>query len=175
MLFRSHFGDDFWQVDAGHWLLVGLNAQLFGSGLAAEEAQWAFLAAAAATADRRPVALFVHKPLFHEQRNETEVNHRYVNPEHRRRLFETLDGAALRLVASGHVHQHRHRRVDGVDYCWAPSTAFVLPDRMQPVIGTKRVGYIAYAFGADDVAIEVVEAPALTNHSYEDFPALYDH
>ncbi|HUN50929.1 MAG TPA: metallophosphoesterase [Candidatus Sulfotelmatobacter sp.] len=170
-----HFGADFWQIEAGSWLLVGLNAQLFGSGLAGETEQWAFLERAAASAGRRPLALFVHKPLFNERPTETEVNHRYVNPDHRRRLFATLGDAALRLVASGHVHQHRRSRVDGIDYCWAPSTAFVLPDRMQPVIGTKRVGYVAYSFGAEDVAIDVVETPKLVNNSLDDFPPLYDH
>lgn len=173
--YLKHFGDDFWRLDANRWLLIGLNAQLFGSGLAAEEEQWAFLAEAAASADRRPVALFVHKPLFLEQRDETDVNHRYVNPDYRRRLFDTLGDAALRLVASGHVHQHRHRRLDGIDYCWAPSTAFVLPDRTQPLLGTKRVGYTAYSFGADAVEIEAVEAPELTNHSTDDFPPMYEH
>jgi 3',5'-cyclic AMP phosphodiesterase CpdA len=171
----THFGDDFWQMDANGWLLIGVNAQLFGSGLAAEAEQWSFLAAAAAAAGRRPVALFIHKPLFLDRRDEAEVNHRYVNPEQRRRLFDTLGGAALRLVASGHVHQHRHRRLDGIDYCWAPSTAFVLPDRTQPLLGTKRVGYTAYSFGADAVEIEAVEAPELTNHSTDDFPPMYEH
>jgi 3',5'-cyclic AMP phosphodiesterase CpdA len=42
--YRRHFGDDFWSVDVASWHFVGANAQLFGSGLAVEEAQWSCLA-----------------------------------------------------------------------------------------------------------------------------------
>ncbi len=144
--YRSHFGDDYWLHDVGLWLLIGLNVQLFGSGMAAEEEQWAFLSSAASQAHGRPIALFVHKPLFHMDPDEADVNHRYVPPDHRRRLMDML-GASVRLVASGHVHQHRRHRVGNVDHCWAPSTAFVLPDSRQPRLGTKHVGYIDYTFG----------------------------
>ncbi|HYM31780.1 MAG TPA: metallophosphoesterase [Candidatus Cybelea sp.] len=171
--YRRFFGPDFWQADAGAWVMIGLNAQLMGSGLADEAAQWSFLAGAVAMAGRRPIALFIHKPLFNEHVAEKEVVGRYVPPEQRRRLDDVLRGANVKLVASGHVHQHRHRNVAGVDYCWAPSTAFVLPDRLQPCIGTKRVGYVAYTFAEDEVAIEIVEAPELTNHDLDDFPEVF--
>jgi 3',5'-cyclic-AMP phosphodiesterase len=73
--YHRHFGADYWLVDAGDWVLLGLNAQLLGSGLAAEDEQWSFLASAKARVGRRPVALFVHKPLFNERPTETDVNH----------------------------------------------------------------------------------------------------
>lgn len=172
--YRRHFGQDHWLVEAPAWLLIGLNVQLFGSGLAAEAEQWAFLESAARTADGRRLALFVHKPLFHENPDEADVNHRYVPPEPRRRLMDVL-GDSVRLVASGHVHQHRHRRVGDVDYCWAPSTAFVLPDHRQPRLGSKHIGYIEYLFEDDRVEIRVVEPTELTNHDIDDFPDAYAH
>jgi hypothetical protein len=98
------------------------------------------------------------------------VNQRYVTPGGRGHLAHALRDADVRLVASGHVHQHRRRRVGDVEYCWAPSTAFVIPDSRQPRIGTKRVGYVQYTFRPDRVDIEIVEAPELTNHSLDDFP-----
>ena len=173
--FRRHFGPDFWTVDAGAWILVGLDAQLFGSGLAAEDEQWSFLAALPARAAGRPLALFLHKPLFEHDASETVVSGRFVTPDSRRRLRQALHDTDLRLVASGHVHQHRRHRVGEVDYCWAPSTAYVLPDRRQPVIGHKRVGYVEYTFDPAGVEITVVEAPALANHDLDDFPLAYAH
>ncbi len=173
--YRRHFGDDCWSCDAGEWTLIGLNAQLFGSGLAAEGEQWEFLATAAASARRRPVALFIHKPLFRERADELDVGHRYVPPDHRRRLLDLLGGARLGLVASGHVHQHRRRRVDGVEHCWGPSTAFVFPDARQPRLGTKRVGYVEYAFGPNRVDVRIVEPPELANHELSVAPDADPH
>ena len=171
--YRRYFGVDHWLVEAGRWLLIGLNAQLLGSGLTLEEEQWTFLSSTVAQARARPIALFIHKPLFNVHPGEATVDQRYVPPDHRRRLLEALRDVDLRLVASGHVHQHRHSQVGGVRHCWAPSTAFVLPDRIQPRLGVKRVGYVAYTFGVDNVEVEIVEAPELTNHSLDDFPGLY--
>src|SRR5215475_11081777 len=98
--YREHFGPDHWLLEAGSWLLIGLNVQLFGSGLAAEAEQWAFLAWVAPRARERPIALFVHKPLFHTHPDESDVNHRYVTPDHRRRLLDLL-GSNVRVVGSG--------------------------------------------------------------------------
>ncbi len=146
--YRQHFGEDYWRIDVDRWMLVGLNAQLFGSGLPDEDEQWSFLANAAADAGDRLVALFIHKPLFKDAPGESDVNHRYVVPAHRRRLMAALADVDVRLVASGHVHQHRRHRPGGAkqartalphaEHCWGPSAAFILPDRIQPVIGTKR-------------------------------------
>lgn len=175
MRYRRHFGDDYWLVDAGPWVLVGVNAQLLGSGLPAEDAQWSFLAGVPAHAAARPVALFVHKPLFRDDPEAADVSHRWVTPEPRRRLTDVLRGVNVRLVASGHLHQHRRHRVDGVDHCWAPSTAYVLPDRKQPRMGHKRVGYVEYTFHSGHVEISIVEPAELTNHDLDDFPLAYGH
>jgi 3',5'-cyclic AMP phosphodiesterase CpdA len=99
---------------------------------------------------------------------------RYIPPDHRRRLMELL-GASVRVVASGHVHQHRQRRYGDVHHGWAPSTAFVLPDRRQPRLGTKQVGYIDYMFAEDRVDIRIVEPPKLTNHDIDEFPDTDEH
>jgi hypothetical protein len=58
-----YFATDRWILDAGGWRLLGVNAQLFGSGLAREHAQNQRLDAQLTTAGR-PFALFLHKPLF---------------------------------------------------------------------------------------------------------------
>jgi len=151
-----------------------VNAQLLGSGLRAEAEQWSFLASVPADAGQRPVAIFIHKPLFNHDPTEGDVNHRYVTPEGRRRLGDVLENVNVRLIASGHVHQHQVRRVADVAHSWAPSTAYLLPQRKQPRLGTKRVGYVAYTFRPIDLDIDVVEAPELTNHDLDDFPFAYE-
>jgi len=74
--FVDHWGPDWWGMDAADFRLIGLNAQLMGSGLALEEEQWDYLAAEAQAARGRPVALFIHKPLFLNHPAEMEINHR---------------------------------------------------------------------------------------------------
>ena len=171
--YRDAFGDDFWLADAGSWALLGLDAQVFGSGLAAEREQWAFLESVPARVAGRFLAVFLHKPLFDAHVDEDVVTHRYVLREHRHRLLGILRATDVRLVASGHVHQYRHRTVDGVEHCWAPSTAYVLPDRRQPRIGVKRVGYVEYTLGDGSVDVTLVDAPEIAQNDLDDFPLAY--
>jgi len=59
----SYFATDRWALDAGGWRLLGVNAQPFGSSLAREHAQIQWLDEHVNTAGR-PIALFLHKPLY---------------------------------------------------------------------------------------------------------------
>ncbi len=171
--FIAQWGQDWWGADGGDFRLIGLNAQLLGSGLAAEEEQWDFLAAEAAGARGRPTALFIHKPLFRHHPAETEVGHRYVLPAARERLLALLGPTRLRLVASGHVHQHRLTRVHGVLHGWGPSTAFILPDQFQPVIGAKEVGFLVYRLDGDQVEAVLHRPSTLADNNLMDFPQPY--
>lgn len=172
--YLAHFADEFWAQDAGDWRIVALNAQLLGSGLPAEESQWSFLAQAFRDAGKRPIALFLHKPLFKDDPSETqEAKHRYVAPSPRRRLLDLAGGATLKLVACGHVHQHRIFETDGITHVWAPSTAFILPDAYQPRIGTKEVGLVEYVFDGETVAVRVVVAPGMRQTNLVDVPGAY--
>src|SRR5262249_8318331 len=69
----SFFGSDRWPQIAGSWYLVGVNAQLFGSGLAREQAQDQWLDEQLSAAAARPVALFLHKPLFLEDPADDDI------------------------------------------------------------------------------------------------------
>ena len=58
-------GAHWWVTDVGDWLMVGVNAQLFGSELPVEDEQWAWLEGSSRrqAARERPLALVSHKPL----------------------------------------------------------------------------------------------------------------
>lgn len=170
--YERHFGAAYWSMPAGEWLLVGFNAQLFDSGLPVEQAQWAFLENTLANAGTAPVALFGHKPLFRDEPGETGgAAHRYVPPGPRTRLLDLMQTADVRLVACGHVHQHREFEFDGVRHVWGPSTAFVLPDDLQPRIGTKAVGMVAYEFDGSEVSCRFVQANGMVDTLITDVPA----
>ena len=65
----------------------------------------------------------------------------------------------LRLVASGHVHQRRDFTFRHTRHVWAPSAGFIIPDRMQEVIGVKEVGLVEYRFQPDGFEVRHVRAP----------------
>lgn len=119
-----HLGPDRFAFDLGAWRVLGMNAQLAGSGLPEEEAQWAWLAAALDHAER-PVALFLHKPLFLDDAAEIAATIATLNPAPRARLLAMLRSTAVQLIVSGHLHARRDRVVDGIRHLWVPATSFL--------------------------------------------------
>ena len=96
----NSFATDCWALDAGGWRLVGVNAQLFGSGLVREHAQDQWLNEQLSTAGR-PTALFLHKPLFLERLTDDLVSPACMVPSARTRLLDKLNRSDVRLIVSG--------------------------------------------------------------------------
>ena len=44
-------------------------------------------------------------------------------------------------------------------HVWAPSVGFIIPDRIQEVIGIKEVGLVEYRFQPDSFEVRHVKAP----------------
>jgi 3',5'-cyclic AMP phosphodiesterase CpdA len=105
---------DRWVLDAGGWRLIGVNAQLFGSGLAREQSQGQWLDEQFCTAGR-PTALFLHKPVFLEGPTDDVLSPACMVPSVRARLLDKLNRSDVRLIVSGHLHQHRDRTFGGQD------------------------------------------------------------
>jgi len=172
--YLEHLGEDFWQIDVPGWRLVGINAQLLGSDLAAAAEQLEFLHDATRGSDGRCIALFMHKPLFHAVPDEDIVGGRFVNPVPRRQLLDVFKARPPALVCSGHVHQYFSNRTQATHHVWAPSTGFILPDARQPVYGVKQVGYVEHRLEADGShASALVTVPDLPTLSIADFPQAY--
>ena len=160
--FLSIFGEDRWRFDAAGWRFIGLNSLVMNTGLASEIEQYDWLASQLSSADGKPVALFLHKPLYLNSPEDPELAAsaiRYIPMPARSRLVEMLRAADLRLVASGHVHQRRDFTYRHIRHVWAPSAGFIIPDAMQEVIGTKEVGLVEYRFQPDSFEVRHVRAP----------------
>ena len=172
-------GPHWWATDVGDWRLVGVNAQLFGSGLPAEDEQWTWLEGvlAAPATRERPLALVSHKPLQgSDQELATAPSVRFVPAPARDRLRDLLDDVPVNpLVVSGHVHQFRSLEFDGTSHVWAPTTWAILPDSWQRTIGTKRCGVVHLEL-SDSVAHRLVEPDGLRQLVVgEDTPLYYPH
>jgi hypothetical protein len=120
--------------------VIGLNAQLLGTGGTDEAAQWLWLARLARESPALPVILVMHKPLFQNGPADAAPHQRYVPLAPRRRLLQLLPPTRLGAVVSGHTHQYLDRTVEGVRHLWVPSTAFYLPDDIQERVGEKIAG-----------------------------------
>jgi 3',5'-cyclic AMP phosphodiesterase CpdA len=160
--FLALFGEDRWRFDAAGWCFIGLNSLLMNTGLASEAEQFDWLASQLSSASGRPLALFLHKPLYLNSPGDPELATsalRYVQMPARNRLMEMLRAVDLRLVASGHVHQRRDFTYGHIRHVWAPSTGFIISDRKQDVIGTKEVGLVEYRFQPDAFEVRHIRAP----------------
>ena len=160
--FRLIFGEDRWRFEAAGWCFIGLNSLIMNTGLASEAEQHEWLVSELSSANGKPVALFLHKPLYLNAPDDPELPQtsiRYVPMPVRSRLVEMLRAVDLRLVASGHVHQRRDFTYGHLRHVWAPSAGFVISDARQEVIGTKEVGLVEYNFRPDSFEVRHVKAP----------------
>jgi 3',5'-cyclic AMP phosphodiesterase CpdA len=160
--FLSIFGEDRWRFEAAGWCFIGLNSLVMNTGLASEAEQFDWLASQLSSTNGRPVALFLHKPLYLNLPDDPELpatSIRYVPMPARSRLIEMLRAVDLRLVGSGHVHQRRDFTYGHVRHIWAPSAGFIISDARQEVIGTKEVGLVEYRFQPDSFEVRHIRAP----------------
>jgi 3',5'-cyclic AMP phosphodiesterase CpdA len=138
-MFRKVVGEDHWCFEAAGWCFIGLNSLIMNTGLPSEDEQFDWLAGQLANVATKPVALFLHKPLYLDLPDEPELAAsaiRYVPQPARSRLIEMFGKVDWRLVGSGHVHQRRDFTHLHVRHVWAPSGGFIIPDRMQEMIAS---------------------------------------
>lgn len=152
----AHFGPDRWLREAGRWLLLGVDAMLMGSGHAreADQAAWVEAVLARALAEARPVALFLHKPLFLNDPDENDRGYWTVPGAARALYLAAIRAGTIRLVASGHLHTARIIRRDDTVYAFGASSGFIV-DKLAPadLPGEKRLGATLHILG-DDGSVE---------------------
>jgi 3',5'-cyclic AMP phosphodiesterase CpdA len=166
---RRHFGHDWWSQDVDGWRLIGLDSMLFGSGLAHEAEQFAWLQATLAGAGDRSIAWFMHRPLFVEGPAEADTGYWSVKPWLRAPLLDLVAAHRVALVASGHLHKSLDRVVDGCRYVWGGSSAFVVGPANQPEMpGAKALGAVVYDFDGAAVTVQPMEIPDLARFWIDD-------
>jgi predicted phosphodiesterase len=171
-LYRRTFGPDYWLLQTAGWSLIGLNGLLFGLGDAEEAAQFKWLDEALVRISG-PIGLMLHKPLFRNRPDDDELHSRYVSKPVRTRLLARLRGHDLRFVVCGHTHQLRRHRVEAVEYVWAPSTAFIVPDTLQERIGDKVVGVMILTINSQGHHFEFHTPAGVGTHDLSNYEAVF--
>jgi 3',5'-cyclic AMP phosphodiesterase CpdA len=173
--YRAVLGEDRWRFDAAGWCFIGLNSLIMNTGLVDEAEQFDWLASQLSSTQGKPVALFLHKPLFLNAPDDPELlatSIRYVPMPARSRLIEMLRAVDLRLVASGHVHQRRDFTFAHTRQIWAPSAGFIISDARQQLIAIKEVGLVEFRFQPDSFEVRHVRAPGQTDVDLDSLLAL---
>jgi hypothetical protein len=125
----------------------------------------------------KPVALFIHKPVFLNFPDDAETvdtSIRYVPQPARQRLIEMFAPVDLRLIASGHVHQRRDFTFGPTRHIWAPSAGFKINDQRQHLIGIKETGLVEYRFQPDGFEVRHVRAAGQVDIDIEEIIAQRD-
>ena len=165
--FASVFGADRWRFDAAGWSFIGLNSLIMNTVPDAEAEQHDWLAGELSRLSGKPLALFIHKPLFRTVPGDAELaasSFRYVPQPARQRLLELLGSVDLRLVACGHVHQRRDFTCGHVRHIWGPSASFIIaPDEKQEPIGVKETGLVEYTFKPGSFEVRHTRAAGQTD------------
>lgn len=163
-VWQEAFGTDRHVLDVGGWRLVLLNSELLGSGMDEERLQWQMLTEALSGAGDRPLALILHKPLFLMSPDEAEPNGSCVHPGPRRPVLALAREHGVRFVASGHLHTWREFELGGIDFVWAPTTAFIKPGRFAEAGGIARAGYVIWHFEGARYSAEYIQPPLFVNY-----------
>lgn len=172
--YREVFGEDRWfRILDEEWALVGLDSQLFGSGLPEEREQWGWLEGAVAEIGDRSVLLFLHKPLW------SPIDDLAMAADHpislgeldRVRLLGLVGEQRVRAVGSGHLHHYRQVKQDGILEVWAPSTAFVpQADQVPASFGLGQLGVVEYRSEGPSVKAWFRSIPGLPEIDYLEIP-----
>jgi 3',5'-cyclic AMP phosphodiesterase CpdA len=155
--FRRHFGPDRWSVTVGDWQLIGLNSLLFDNHLVEEEAeQWDWLEERIGEAGGRPVGLFMHKPpSVNSLREDLHVN-KAIGLKARARLLELAESGLVKLIGSGHLHEHVVLFSAGVLLVSAPSVGPVPAGEVTWQLGLRCNGAVEYRFCGDAVRVRLL-------------------
>jgi 3',5'-cyclic AMP phosphodiesterase CpdA len=168
--YETTWGRSYWRHDQDGAVLIGLNSELMGSGLAREAEQWAWLERTVTELPTRaPVLVFLHKPVWAVL--DEPIDHQLdLAPADRERLLALFEGTALRAVGSGHLHAYRHHRRGDVVEIWSPSTAFAAIDDHVMLDGLSEIGYVEYLVENGTVEANYRSIPGLTRATAMNIP-----
>lgn len=124
--YKRIFGPDYFSFEHGDIKVLILNAFLFNSGLASEEAQKEWLDREMANTDKR-VFVFTHCPPYLYEPGEQQIYDTIDEPG-RSWLLERLRSEKVEAVFAGHVHNFWYDVVGRAEMYMLPSTAFLRHD-----------------------------------------------
>ena len=140
----EHFGDHYFQFSIDQISFIGVNAQLFGSGLPLEQVQKEWLLSTLERNQKKRIMLCTHYPPFLLHPNEHE-HYDNLGKQGRSFILEMIEKYSIEALFAGHVHHFWYQSYKGCHCYLLPSTAFTRQDYSEMFRVRPRE-----AFGRDD-------------------------
>ncbi|RLP82932.1 hypothetical protein D9V34_06700 [Mycetocola lacteus] len=148
LTWEAQWGPSFWLRELDGWVLLGINAQILGSGLPAEQRQWEWLEREALPAVAgRQLLVFSHESLDARPETDGESDSWMAIPSAASARLEALLAPHRPVaVCAGHTHRHLDWRVSDIRGITAPSLTGAIPERsdMTAALGDQRPGWLRY-------------------------------
>jgi hypothetical protein len=143
--FRRYFGETPWVERLGDIALIGINSQVFGSGLPEEETQWCRLEQISTEARGTTVLFFQHMS-FYTEYSGSDGRRGGITPADRERVLTTFHRSRVWGVGNGHVHRYRTRPHGDAFEVWAPATGFLVEpvESARLPVGLEQLGVVLY-------------------------------
>lgn len=161
--FTRVFGPDHWIEPLGGYAVIGLNSEVFATGLPEEQAQWDWLGTLAEQVGGQPALVFCHKALWPPLTSVPAEVALSIPGSVLDRLLRALGPVDVKVYGSGHLHRFEVGQQGGTLTVCAPSTAFVTrthDDLTGP--GLRQLGVVEYRCGPEDVEVFFRSVPTLT-------------
>ncbi|PCJ59959.1 MAG: hypothetical protein COA79_09135 [Planctomycetota bacterium] len=125
--YQKLFGKDYFSFEKGKCQFIGINAQLFNSGLPEEEIHKNWLEKELETNSHKRIFMHTHYPLFIKEPNENG-NYDNIDEPSRSWLMQLLQQYKVEAIFAGHVHNYFYNKIDKTSFYILPSTSFVRHD-----------------------------------------------
>ena len=161
--YESVFGPSNWSFVYKNVRFTGINAFLLGSGLAEERVLRTWIEDLDADADTDHHVWLLHPAPFADAWTDSAFDpesdrtawYFTLDPEDRDFLMQHFQRTGTTHVVSGHIHCHRQVHYDGIQFIFAPSTAFAQwADRWKD--GDPTLGFLRADVFPDRINFDVV-------------------
>lgn len=162
---RPSFGTDHWVLRAGGWRLLGLNAQILGTGSVREQALWRLVELESMHSSApEQTAIFAHWPNACGLASSGDKGARHAAGAAYARLIDGPLKHSLSLVVASRMPAWIDVAATGVSHVWLPSKADSMSGHMQHRIGQKLVGVGLLELGREQAGFDMWCPDGITRH-----------